>query len=119
MSRQAASAALFLFPLSQQSYGLWDHDENILAKRQLEEAEPPALTESADGAELLPPAEKEVEEVGKVEALEAEAEPKGIRSRFRKKKAKKRSKELKEQAAEGTVRGEGGETLWIWGCQEA
>ncbi|KAL8195077.1 UNVERIFIED_CONTAM: Piezo-type mechanosensitive ion channel component 1, partial [Gekko kuhli] len=79
------------------SYGLWDHDENILAKPQPEEAEPPASTEGAGVAEPPPPADKEGE---KVEALEAEAEPKGIRLRFRRKKTKKRSKEQKGQAAE-------------------
>ncbi|XP_060109846.1 piezo-type mechanosensitive ion channel component 1 [Heteronotia binoei] len=93
------------------SYGLWDHDENILAKPQPEEAEPepPVLTERGSVVKPLSQAEKEVEkaealevepEPQKAEALEAEPERKGIRLRFRKKKPKKRAKEEKEAVAE-------------------
>ncbi|XP_054856190.1 piezo-type mechanosensitive ion channel component 1 [Eublepharis macularius] len=89
--------ALFFHRSLLLSYGLWDHEENVLAKPQPEEVEPEASTEGAGVAKPLPQADTEA---GQVVGPEAEPEPKGIRSRFRKRKAKKRSKEEKEQPAE-------------------
>uniref|UniRef100_A0A670IWQ5 Piezo type mechanosensitive ion channel component 1 (Er blood group) n=1 Tax=Podarcis muralis TaxID=64176 RepID=A0A670IWQ5_PODMU len=88
--------ALFFHRSLLLSYGLWDHEEEVLAKHPLEAAEPVASTESKEGAETLVEAD-----VGAETVVDQEAEPevpKGIRSRFRKKKEKKkkRSKALKE-----------------------
>uniref|UniRef100_A0A670IVU7 Piezo type mechanosensitive ion channel component 1 (Er blood group) n=1 Tax=Podarcis muralis TaxID=64176 RepID=A0A670IVU7_PODMU len=93
--------ALFFHRSLLLSYGLWDHEEEVLAKHPLEAAEPVASTESKEGAETLVEAD-----VGAETVVDQEAEPevpKGIRSRFRKKKEKKkkRSKALKEQGEEG------------------
>ncbi|KAF7244690.1 Piezo-type mechanosensitive ion channel component 1 [Varanus komodoensis] len=90
--------ALFFHRSLLLSYGLWDHEEDVLAK-QPEAAEASASAESVGKAESLAQADAEA---GAAVVLEVEAEPevpKGIRSRFgrRKDKKKKWSKAPKEE----------------------
>ncbi|KAJ6657195.1 hypothetical protein lerEdw1_002784 [Lerista edwardsae] len=79
------------------SYGLWDQKEDVLAKRQPDAAEPPALAESEE-AEPVAPAGAEAETVLSQEA-EPE-EPKGIRWRFRKQRGKKKKEQSQEEKAQ-------------------
>uniref|UniRef100_A0A8D2LFH0 Piezo type mechanosensitive ion channel component 1 n=1 Tax=Varanus komodoensis TaxID=61221 RepID=A0A8D2LFH0_VARKO len=95
--------ALFFHRSLLLSYGLWDHEEDVLAK-QPEAAEASASAESVGKAESLAQADAEA---GAAVVLEVEAEPevpKGIRSRFgrRKDKKKKWSKAPKEEEEDGT-----------------
>ncbi|XP_061450529.1 piezo-type mechanosensitive ion channel component 1 isoform X4 [Rhineura floridana] len=97
--------ALFFHRSLLLSYGLWDHEEDVLAKHQLEAPEPSASTESKEEAGTLVEADAEAESVA---GQKAEPEPevrKGIRARFRKRKEKKkqskaRKKEQVEEALE-------------------
>nr|XP_020644043.1 piezo-type mechanosensitive ion channel component 1 [Pogona vitticeps] len=89
--------ALFFHRSLLLSYGLWDHEEDVLAKPQPETVEPPSLTPSKEG-----PGESLVQappETGLVAIPEAEGEQgaqKGIRLRFRRKKGKKKPSKAQE-----------------------
>uniref|UniRef100_H9GC02 Piezo type mechanosensitive ion channel component 1 (Er blood group) n=1 Tax=Anolis carolinensis TaxID=28377 RepID=H9GC02_ANOCA len=88
--------ALFFHRSLLLSYGLWDHEEDVLAKPLPEAGEPPVSVPSGEG----PGAETDAQvPPGKTEAAAVpEAEmSKGIRSRFRKKKKEKKEKEKKEK----------------------
>ncbi|KAM3828984.1 piezo-type mechanosensitive ion channel component 1 isoform 1-T1 [Vipera latastei] len=80
------------------SYGLWDHEEDLLAKPQLETEESADAAKEEDEAEPVALASSEAENVVVEEKTEPEAQ-KGIRSRFRKKGGKKKqlSKSLDDQ----------------------
>lgn len=86
-----------------QSYGLWDHEEDLLAKPQLETEESADAAKEEDEAEPVALASSEAENVVVEEKTEPEAQ-KGIRSRFRKKGGKKKqlSKSLDDQRQAGT-----------------
>ncbi|XP_053127171.1 piezo-type mechanosensitive ion channel component 1 isoform X3 [Hemicordylus capensis] len=87
--------ALFFHRSLLLSYGLWDHDEDVLAKRLPETTEPAAPAESVEEAGSLARTDAEAETTL---GQESEPEPqKGIRARFRKKKAKR--KQTEEQKA--------------------
>ncbi|XP_042294313.1 piezo-type mechanosensitive ion channel component 1 isoform X2 [Sceloporus undulatus] len=90
--------ALFFHRSLLLSYGLWDHEEDVLAKHHPEAAEPLTLTASGEGPEetatQIPPAKMETVVIQEVEPEEATSKG-GIRSRFRKKKEKKKKEESK------------------------
>ncbi|XP_067327164.1 piezo-type mechanosensitive ion channel component 1 isoform X1 [Anolis sagrei] len=93
--------ALFFHRSLLLSYGLWDHEEDVLAKPVPEAVEPPASMPSGEGAGAetdaqVPPGKTET-------AVVPEAgTSKGIRSRFRKKKKEKKKEENKAVEEEVT-----------------
>ncbi|KAK9392634.1 piezo-type mechanosensitive ion channel component 1 [Crotalus adamanteus] len=80
------------------SYGLWDHEEDLLAKPQLETEESPDAAKEEEEPEPAALASSEAENMVVEEETEPEVQ-KGIRSRFRKKGEKKKqlSKSLDDQ----------------------
>uniref|UniRef100_A0A8C5S4K7 Piezo type mechanosensitive ion channel component 1 (Er blood group) n=1 Tax=Laticauda laticaudata TaxID=8630 RepID=A0A8C5S4K7_LATLA len=81
------------------SYGLWDHEEELLAKPQLETEEPPETAKGKEEPEPLASTSPEAEIVVLEEKTEPEVK-KGIRSRFRKKKEEKKKKQLSKSPEE-------------------
>ncbi|KAG8144214.1 hypothetical protein E2320_001317 [Naja naja] len=83
------------------SYGLWDHEEELLPKPQLEVEESPEAAKGKEEPEPLASASPEPEIVVLEEKTEPEVK-KGIRSRFRRKKEeeKKKKKQLSKSLDE-------------------
>ncbi|XP_062997362.1 piezo-type mechanosensitive ion channel component 1 [Elgaria multicarinata webbii] len=93
--------ALFFHRSLLLSYGLWDHEEDVLAK-QPEATEPLVSKESVEEqpdakAEAVAVPEVEVEVAADVEPEPEREGQKGIRSRFRRKKEKKKKKQQQQQ----------------------
>nr|XP_060644249.1 piezo-type mechanosensitive ion channel component 1 [Anolis sagrei ordinatus] len=94
--------ALFFHRSLLLSYGLWDHEEDVLAKPVPEAVEPPASMPSGEG----PGAETDAQvPPGKTEtaAVPEAGTSKGIRSRFRKKKKEKKKEKEENKAVEEEV----------------
>uniref|UniRef100_A0A8C6XGL7 Piezo type mechanosensitive ion channel component 1 (Er blood group) n=1 Tax=Naja naja TaxID=35670 RepID=A0A8C6XGL7_NAJNA len=95
------------------SYGLWDHEEELLPKPQLEVEESPEAAKGKEEPEPLASASPEPEIVVLEEKTEPEVK-KGIRSRFRRKKEeeKKKKKQLSKSLDEqGELRS--GRVTWL------